>query len=127
MGTSILDDTLLEELRRRYPRYHESAYVFTLTALHHVLQRLEEPRHITGRELAEGARELALAQFGPMARTVLEHWGVESTDDFGQVVFALVEQGVLIKQDGDSPSDFARVYDFSEAFEENYPWGSGLG
>jgi uncharacterized repeat protein (TIGR04138 family) len=67
-------------------------------------------------------RELALERFGPMARTVLEHWGIHDTDDVGRVVFAMVEQGILIKQDGDQPEDFADVFDFEEAFELNYPW-----
>ncbi|MGH7483714.1 MAG: Minf_1886 family protein [Longimicrobiales bacterium] len=122
----MLDELLLERLRQRHPRYHEAAYVFTLATLHHVLRRLDEPRHITGRELAEGARDLALERFGPMARTVLEHWGVETTDDFGALVFALVDCGILIKQEGDSPSDFERVYDFADAFDRDYPWGANL-
>ena len=42
--------------------------------------------------------------------------------DVGRVVFAMVEQGILIKQDGDQPEDFADVFDFEEAFEANYPW-----
>jgi len=57
-----------------------------------------------------------------MARTVLEHWGIHGTDDVGRVVFAMVEQGILIKQDGDHPEDFADVFDFEEAFDLNYPW-----
>jgi uncharacterized repeat protein (TIGR04138 family) len=77
---------------------------------------------VTGQELAEGVRELALERFGPMARTVLEHWGIHDTDDVGRVVFAMVEQGILIKQEGDQPEDFADVFDFEEAFELNYPW-----
>ena len=77
---------------------------------------------MTGQELAEGVRELALERFGPMARTVLEHWGIHDTDDVGRVVFAMVEQGILIKQDGDHQEDFRNVFDFEEAFELNYPW-----
>jgi uncharacterized repeat protein (TIGR04138 family) len=71
-------------------------------------------------------RDLALERFGPMARTVLEFWGIESTVDVGGVVFALVDCGLLIKQDGDSVADFEDVFDFAEAFDEEYPWGRGL-
>lgn len=126
MESGILDETVLNRLRERYPRFHESAYVFMLSALHNVLEHLDRPRHISGRELAEGARDLALTEFGPMARTVLEYWGVRTTDDFGRVVFALVDCGVLIKEDGDSPDDFQEVFDFVDAFELNYPWGADL-
>jgi len=65
---------------------------------------------------------LALERFGPMARIVLEHWGICATEDVGGVVFALVEQGILIKQPEDRPEDFADVFDFEEAFELSYPW-----
>jgi len=116
MSSIILDDVVLDKLRERYPRYSETAYVFVLSALHHVIEQLPEPRHITGRELAEGVRDLALIRFGPMARNVLEHWGVNRTDDVGALVFALVEAGILIKQDEDELADFADVYDFDDAF-----------
>ena len=57
-----------------------------------------------------------------MARTVLEHWGIHRTDDIGGVVFALVDQGILIKQDEDRAEDFADLFDFEETFELRYPW-----
>ena len=83
---------------------------------------IRDRRHITGAELAEGVRQVAMERFGPLARTVLEHWGIHSTRDVGSVVFALVEQKILTTQDGDCPEDFADVFDFEEAFELNYPW-----
>lgn len=122
----VFADEVLDRLRERHPRYHETAYLFILSSLHHVIEGLPEPRHISGRELAEGARELALRRFGPMARTVLEHWGIEQTSDLGEIVFALVECGVLIKQDEDGPDDFDGIYDFGDAFETDYPWGAGI-
>ena len=115
-------DEVLDLLQERNPRFHARSYIFVLQALHWVIQSLDAPRHVTGQELAEGVRQLALERFGPMARTVLEHWGIHDTDDVGRVVFAMVEQGILIKQDGDNPEDFADVFDFEEAFELNYPW-----
>lgn len=123
---SLFADEVLDGLRERHPRFHELSYVFVISALHHVLERLGRPRHISGRELAEGVRDLAMERYGPMARTVLAHWGIESTADVGRIVFALVEAGVLIKQDEDTPDDFHAIYDFDEAFEENYPWGANL-
>jgi uncharacterized repeat protein (TIGR04138 family) len=122
MNGPFLDDATVDRLRERNPRYHESAYLFVLSALHHVIEGLPEPRHISGRELAQGVRDLAIVRFGPMARTVLEHWGVRATTDVGEIVFALVECGILIKQDEDTPADFANVFDFDEAFEQDYPW-----
>jgi uncharacterized repeat protein (TIGR04138 family) len=122
MNGSGLDDQVLDRLRERNPHFHDSAYVFVLSALHFVIQRLPEPRHISGRELAEGVRDLAIDRFGPMARTVLDHWGIHATEDVGRIVFALVETGILIKQDDDSLMDFTNVYSFDEAFGAEYPW-----
>lgn len=122
----VFAEEVLDRLRERNPRFHETAYLFVLSALHHVLERLGEPRHITGRELAEGARDLALNRYGPMARTVLEHWGIEHTADLGSIVFALVDCGILIKQEEDLPGDFEALFDFEEAFEHDYPWGANI-
>jgi uncharacterized repeat protein (TIGR04138 family) len=118
---ALMDEELFDTLRRRNPRYEDAAYLFVLSALNFVIERLPEPRHITGRELAEGLRDHALERFGPMARTVLEHWGIVETADVGRIVFALVEAGVLIKQDDDTPADFEGVFDFDEAFATRYP------
>jgi uncharacterized repeat protein (TIGR04138 family) len=115
-------DEILDQLQERNPRFHTRAYFFVLASLHSVIRSLDEPRHISGGELAQGVRRLALDRYGPMARTVLEHWGIHETEDVGGVVFALVDQGVLVKQDEDSLEDFRDVFDFEEAFELNYPW-----
>ena len=117
-------EEILDQLRERNPRFDGKAYLFLLSSLHAVLEQLAEPRHISGRELAQGVRSLALCCFGPMARTVLEHWGIHNTDDLGEIVFALVECGILIKQEEDRREDFRDVYDFEEAFEQDYPWGA---
>jgi uncharacterized repeat protein (TIGR04138 family) len=119
-------DEVLDQLQERNPRFHGQGYIFVLQALHSVIRSLDEPRHISGKELTGGVRDLALGRFGPMARTVLEHWGIHATEDVGRIVFAMVEQGILIKQDGDRPEDFADVFDFEEAFDQDYPWEAQL-
>jgi uncharacterized repeat protein (TIGR04138 family) len=126
MSNVIFDEEVMDRLRARHPRYHSTAYLFVLAALHHVIERLPEPRHISGQELSEGVRDLALERFGPMARTVLEHWGISSTRDLGDIVFALVEFGVLLREEDDSPDDFEDVFDFEDAFDRGYPWGANL-
>jgi uncharacterized repeat protein (TIGR04138 family) len=72
--------------------------------------------------LAEACRDLALDRYGVMARLVLDHWGVRSTSDMGDVVFTLVDLGLLISQPTDSRLDFADVFSFDQAFERDYPW-----
>jgi uncharacterized repeat protein (TIGR04138 family) len=111
------------QVSRRHPRYAEKAFYFVLDALHRRLHSLVTPRHVTGEELAESARKVALDRFGPLARTVLEHWGIHSTADIGEIVFLLVDHGVLTKQDSDTREDFEGLYSFEQAFEAEYPWG----
>ena len=118
-------EEILDRLRERNPRFEGRAYLFVLSSLHHVMSRLDTPRHISGAELAQGVRSLAIERFGPLARTVLEHWGVHSTDDVGEIVFALVDAGILITQEGDRVEDFRGLFDFEDAFDRNYPWATG--
>ena len=122
MSDILLAESVMHRLRLRYPAYSETAYLFILSALHYTIENLSEPRHITGRELADGCRDLAIDRWGLMARSVLEYWGIRSTRDLGAIVFALVECGVLVKQEDDALGDFEGVYDFSTAFEKDYPW-----
>jgi uncharacterized repeat protein (TIGR04138 family) len=119
-------DGIMDRIRLRERRYDERAYLFVLAGLEFCQQRLTERRHITGQELAEGCRDLALERFGVMSKLVLEHWGIRSTTDIGNIVFALVELGMLLSQPNDSIADFEGVFDFNQAFERDYPWCAGF-
>lgn len=101
-------------------RYRAEAYDFVLAALDHTLGKLEKPRHVTGQELLLGIREYAQQQFGLLARSVFETWGVHHTDDFGELVFRLVEAKILGKTESDSKDDFRNVYDFGAAFDRGF-------
>jgi uncharacterized repeat protein (TIGR04138 family) len=103
-------------------RFHPRAFLFVLAALEHIQQRLPERRHVSGEELSHACRDLAIEQYGLLARTVLAHWGIRSTGDFGEIVYALIDAGLLIRQPDDKLEDFHGVYEFA-AFEEEYPWG----
>jgi uncharacterized repeat protein (TIGR04138 family) len=111
----------LESLTAKDNRYHRDAYIFIREALDHTQKSTAKDsrgriRHVTGQELLSGIREFALTQFGPMAITVLAEWGVHTCLDFGEIVFNMVDTGLLAKTDKDSRSDFENGYDFFEAF-----------
>jgi len=106
----------IEGICRKDTRYKPEAYLFVLAGLHFTVSQLPEPRHITGQELLEGLRAYGLEQFGPLAVQVFEHWGVQSTEDFGHIVFSLVDATLLRKTEEDSLNDFQNVYDFTTAF-----------
>lgn len=110
----------IERVMKRHKHYKFEAYSFVMAALHQTVSKLPKARHVTGPELLEGIRQYALDQFGPLTRTVLNYWGIKKTDDFGHIVFALVEVGILRKQPEDKIEDFKSVYDFKKAFDEGY-------
>ncbi len=110
----------IETIRSLDERYHEDAYLFVIDAVESVLIEISEVRHISGEELCDGLRKLAIARFGPMAKEVLNFWGVRGTEDFGNIVFNLVDAGLLLKTERDRIDDFIGVYDFDEAFERDY-------
>ncbi|MCL4864805.1 MAG: hypothetical protein KJZ47_02850 [Gemmatimonadales bacterium] len=118
---------VLDRIRARGDAYHERAYLFVLASIEFLQSRLAQRRHVSGEELAWCCRDFAIRQFGPMSRTVLEHWGVRRSDDFGRIVFTLVEVGLLVTQPGDREEDFAGRYDFAEAFAEAHVWSGQPG
>jgi len=103
------------------PRYAEGAYHFIREALDHTIRSLDKPqdgpgRHVSGKELLDGIRDYAIGEFGPLTLLVLDEWGIRESIDFGNLVFNLVEKGVLGKTDQDRVEDFANGYDFQDAF-----------
>ena len=80
----------------------------------------EGQRHLTGRELCESIRRLALEQFGYMAKTVLNSWGVHKTGDFGEIVFNLIEIGEMSKTKHDRREDFDDVFDFETGLVQEF-------
>jgi uncharacterized repeat protein (TIGR04138 family) len=118
-------DEVLDKIIAADPRYHIDAYHFVREALDHTQARFgkgqtEGIRHVTGQELLEGIRSYGLEQFGPMALTVLDSWGVGRCADFGEIVFNMVEAGLLGKTEQDRREDFQGSYDFFEAFCRPY-------
>lgn len=102
-------------------RFQPGAFFLVREALDFTVDRLAkesqgEKRHVTGRELLGGFRDYALQEYGPMAATLLEDWGISSCRNIGEIVFLFIEHGVFGKQDSDSLDDFAELYTFEDAF-----------
>lgn len=110
----------------RDPRYTREAYALVRDALDHAQRNLaarDKRRaigHLNGPEILEGFRDLVLTQFGPMARLVLETWGLRTTLDVGHIVFNLIEVQVFSKSDRDQLADFDGLFDFHDAFDAPY-------
>lgn len=109
------------KLLERDARYDIEAYNFVYEALDHTLKHVvrtaERNQHVTGSQLLEGVRQLGVERFGCLARCVFECWGVRTTQDFGQIVFNLIDHDLMGKQDSDRAEDFQGVYDFAHVFD----------
>lgn len=118
-------DAVLDVIVGKDLRYARDAYHFIRESLD-VTQKLigkenkGKVRHVTGQELLSGIRQHALTQFGPMTVTVFSEWGVRDCKDFGEMVFNMVESGLLAKTEKDSRDDFQAGYDFTEAFDKPF-------
>ena len=138
-------DHPIAELLSRDNRYHFDAYVFVFEALRHAQERLgmgvehfsdglddgdlddgdlgenEEPeRHVTGQELCEAMRIYAHDQYGYLAKSVLNHWGISTTGDIGEIVFNLINIEQMRKTPQDRREDFDEVFDFDEGFQHSF-------
>jgi uncharacterized repeat protein (TIGR04138 family) len=121
----ITPEEAVELIRKKDPRFQRDAYLFVREALDYtqkivLKENRPQPRHVSGQELLAGIRDYALKEFGPMTMIVLEEWGVTRCEDFGEIVFQMVEIGLLATTDTDSRKDFAGGYDFFEAFRKPF-------
>ncbi len=126
--------TTISAIQKEDPRYAYDAYAFVQQALDYTLEQREKTgdplclrtfmlgnnpsreRHVDCKELLEGIREFTLEQYGPMSLLLLHAWGIKACEDFGNIVFNMVNKDLLGKSDRDSPEDFRRGFDFVQAF-----------
>ena len=120
-------DGVLDRILAREPRYPERAYLFVLAGIEYIQTQLPARRHVTGAELAWACRDLAVKQFGLLAPTVLDYWRITETEDFGRIVFTLVDVGLLMTQPEDRLEDFSNVYEFADAFSASRIWDKAAG
>lgn len=110
----------IEEIFAKDPRYKPDAYEFVMEALSYTQKKFGRIKHVTGEELLTGMKDLLLDQFGPLTLSVLNHWGIKGTEDFGHIVFNLVQNKVLSKTEEDRIDSFKNGFDFHEAFDKGY-------
>ena len=108
-------------------RYRLNAYQFVRDSLAYAQEVLpneeseeENEPHLTGQQLCEAIRLFAIDQFGYMSKTVLNNWGIQGTDDFGEIVYNLIDIGMMKKSETDEREHFADVYSFEKAFVEDF-------
>ena len=117
----------LEVIASEDARYNVMALKFVYEGLGETIQRIREEQadqyekqHISGGELSKGLAKLALARWGRLTRVVLEHWGVKTTRDFGEIVYLMIKHHWMTSQTSDRIEDFDNVYDFKTAFEDQF-------
>ncbi len=113
-------DAAVDTIVARDPRYAPHAYYFLRDALNFTVENLKEQegqtRHVDGKELLFGFRDLALKEFGPMASTLLSEWGVSRCSDLGEMVFNLIDERIFGRQENDSREDFSELFSFHDSF-----------
>ena len=119
-------DEELDKILAKDSRYHRDAYFFVREALDHTQKLIGKPakkdeiRHVSGQQLLDGVRDYALNEYGPMALTVLNEWGLHACEDIGEIVFNMIECNLLAKTEQDTRNDFKSVYNFEEAFRKPF-------
>lgn len=116
---------IVSEIVERDARYDARAYAFVRDGLDYTIKMLKRSqsgtsRHVSGAELLEGLRKFTLNEFGPMGKLVLNEWGIHTCEDFGNIVFTLVNHGVLGKSEADRPDDFSPGFSFDDAFVQPF-------
>lgn len=113
---------VVEQITEKDPRYVPTAYSFVREGLDHTLNLLKKNKgastntHVSCSELLEGLRDYTIKEFGPMGKTVLNEWGINNCADFGNIVFNMVEHGVLGKSENDRLDAFEEIWSFDDAF-----------
>lgn len=114
----------IREIVAEDKRYPYEAYLFVQEALQFTQRSLgrhkTEQKHVAGKELLDGIRDYALKTFGPMVPTVLGEWGIRTCEDFGEIVFNMIEHNLATKTDADTRDDFKGGYSFEEAFRKPF-------
>lgn len=123
-------DAKILEILRDDPRYDYFAYEFLCDAVTFTQERLDRTPeedddpdtdyHVSGAELARGACDLAVQEFGMMAPVVFRQWGVTSTDDIGAIVFNLIRAERLSQSERDDPEDFRDLFDLEKALTKGF-------
>jgi uncharacterized repeat protein (TIGR04138 family) len=120
----VSDQLDIRAMQRRAGNFPLQAFEFVRGGLEHTVKTIhgdaeramDESRHVSGQQLCLGLRDYAVQQYGLLAKTVLNNWRIHETADFGRIVFAMIDAGLMRKTDEDSLADFVNVFDFDEAF-----------
>ena len=105
-------------LTERETAYTADAYRFVAEAVNYTVGKLPSHRHVTALELLKGARELAIKEYGAVARAVLQEFGLQSASDVGKVVYLLISVNLLSSSEDDSPEDFDIDFEPGPALED---------
>lgn len=110
----------VKRIRSRDTRYAPEAYALVMDGVAYTIQQIGEARHVSAGELLDHLCDFAKGRYGIMAYSILLKWGLKSTEDVGAVVYALIDEGELTEQEGDSLAGFSRVFDLEQKLEGEY-------
>ena len=109
----------IEQIVAQNERYHREAYLFVRDSLRRTIEtaiKSGHPSEVDAADVLDGFRSLALKQFGPMTKFVLEEWGIHTCHDFGEILFNMADVGFLANSAKGCQTAFDDGFDFDEAF-----------
>lgn len=119
---ALLTQDAFDQIAASRPEYSREAFSFVRDGVDHAVRSLSRAsRHVTVHELVDSLRLVALERYGSAARDQLASWGITRCEDFGEIVFTLIESGLFGKQPEDRKEDFENGYDFATAFPSATP------
>jgi len=110
----------IADLARTDRRYPADAYMLVFDGLEHALANMGTRRHVTPRELVLGVRDAAVDNWGLLARSVLETWGMRDTGAIGDLVFNLIRRGLLEAGEEDTRDQFDDAFSFEEGLDGHF-------
>lgn len=123
MSTQPERNADLDSLCDSDPSWPYEAYEFVLGAIELASDSLDSGEteiHLSGRQIALAARDLARDWFGLMAPTVFSFWGITTTRHLGDMVFKLIDSGLLTRQEGDKVEDFDNIFTIPDDLVAGY-------
>ena len=80
----------------------------------------DDSNGVTAEQICVVAVEFAVRAYGLMARTILAKLGLRTTGDLGDVVYKMIDAGLIFPSEGETRADFDDVFDLGEELDRRF-------
>lgn len=100
------NEKIMCELAAKSPGYTPEAFQFVAETVTWMAEKMDTHRHLTAAELVGGVGDMAAEHYGALAKEVLNSFGVRRANDVGDIVYMLIDTGILCASPDDRREDF---------------------